>query len=74
MEELQNPPASSSFRVIERPNGKAYDGGRVLRSAGAGPPTLNAKNSFYPDEEDLFAVARPDASNRLVEPLPFIPR
>ena len=71
LDEVQNPPAASSFRVIERPDGKSFDGGRALRSAGAGPPTLNAKNSFYHDEEDLFSVARPDATNRYGGALEF---
>jgi hypothetical protein len=64
LEEVQNPPASSTFRVIERPNAKSLDGGRVLRSAGPGVPTHRSRNSFDNDEEDLFSVARPDANNR----------
>lgn len=62
LDEVQNPPASS-FKVLERPNGKSYDGGRVLRSVTSGPP-LKTKNSFDHAEEDLFSVARPDANNR----------
>ena len=63
LDEVQNPP-SSSFRVIERTNAKSVDGGHVLRSAGAGHPSLHPRNSFDNDGEDLFSVARPDAHNR----------
>jgi hypothetical protein len=68
LDEVHNPPVSS-FRVIERPGSKSFDGGHVLRSAGPGPTSrsLNAsRTSFGHDEEDLFAVARPDAVNRYV--------
>ena len=67
-----NQPASSTFRVIERPgNNKSSDAINTIRSAGPVPaPTLRmARNSFEDDSEDLFSVARPDASNRYVKEL-----
>ena len=67
---LDEAPASggSTFRVIERPNNKSFDGGALTRSAGGSTPSLPPKNSFERDDENLFRVSssRPDAANRLV--------
>ena len=65
LEEVQNPPASSTFRVIERADGKfSPNGGRVLRSAPGVPTLKTVRSSFDHDEEDMFSVARQDANNR----------
>ncbi|KIW25849.1 hypothetical protein, variant 2 [Cladophialophora immunda] len=68
LDEVRNPPGeASSFRVLERPasKGKSFDGGRHLKMASVGGAPLPPPKDQYDHEEvDLFAVGRPDASNR----------
>ncbi|KIW88017.1 uncharacterized protein Z519_11127 [Cladophialophora bantiana CBS 173.52] len=67
LDEVRNPPGeSSSFRVLERPASKekSFDGGRHLKTAATGAPPPPPKDHFDHEEVDLFALGRPDASNR----------
>jgi hypothetical protein len=69
LDEVRNPPGageSSSFKVLERPasKGKPFDGGVHLRMASTGAPMPPPKDQYGHKVDDMFAVGRPDASNR----------
>lgn len=65
LDEVRNPPGESSFRVLERPavKDRAFDGGMHLRMTSTGAPMPPPKD-HHGNEDDMFAVGRPDASNR----------
>ncbi|KIW71935.1 hypothetical protein PV04_00161 [Phialophora macrospora] len=66
LDEVRNPPGESTFRVLERPasKGKSFDGGIHLRMTSTGAPIPPAKDQDGNGDGDMFAVGRPDASNR----------
>lgn len=57
LEEVQNPPGQSSFRVFERPgpNGPSFDAGPRLRASTERKPLPLPKRSFEEDEDNLFS-------------------
>jgi hypothetical protein len=65
LEEVQNPPGQSTFRVFERPGagGKASDAGQNLRASTESKPLPPLKRSFEADD-DLFSYQKPDLANR----------
>jgi hypothetical protein len=66
LDEVRNPPGESTFRVLERPasKGKSFDGGLHLRMTSTGAPMPPPKDQYGNGDVDMFAVSRPDASNR----------
>jgi hypothetical protein len=68
LDETPSPTGGSTFRVIERPNNKSFDGGNApMKAVGGSTPSLRPRNSFEQDDENMFRVSthgRPDATNR----------
>lgn len=66
LEEAQSPVGGgSTFRVIERPGNKSFDGGALMKSGST--PSLSTRKSFEQDDENMFRVSassRPDVANR----------
>lgn len=65
LEEVQNPPGQSTFRVFERPStgGKSYNAGQNLRASTESKPLPPPKRSFEEDD-DLFSPQKSDLTNR----------
>jgi hypothetical protein len=65
LEEVQNPPGQSTFRVFERPGtgGKSFDAGQNLRSSTESKPLPPTKRSLEEDD-DLFSVQKAETANR----------
>ena len=67
LDEVQNPPGQSSFRVFERPGtgGKSLDAGQSLRASTETKPLPPSKHSFELDDEgDLFSYQKSELPNR----------
>jgi len=65
LEEVQNPPGQSTFRVFERPGtgGKSFDAGHSLRPSTESKPLPPPKRSFEEDD-DLFSNQKLELANR----------
>ena len=68
LEEVQNPPGQSTFRVFERPGGagKSIDAGQQMRaSTESGPPPPSKR--FSEEDDDLFSSRKPETANRYAQ-------
>lgn len=68
LEEVQNPPGHSTFRVFERPGGagKSIDAGQQMRaSTESGPPPPSKRLSE--GDDDLFSLRKPETANRYAQ-------